>query len=149
MLARELMTAAPQVVTIHETTVHAARIMAQCDIGMLPVVDDPHHRRLVGVITDRDLVVRCLSQGHLVGCRIEDHLTREPLAAVTPTDPLEMVVAQMERHQVRRLPVVEGAEMQVVGVITLGDLVRHVGHSHAALLEHLEERIHSAGALTH
>jgi CBS domain-containing protein len=148
MLARELMTAAPHVVTIHETATHAARLMAQYDIGMLPVVDDPIHRRLVGVITDRDLVVRCLSQGHLVGCRIEDHLTRDPLVTVRPDDTLETIVTLMERYQVRRVPVVDDAELHVVGVITLGDLVRHVGRSHPALVERVEERIHAAGALT-
>lgn len=149
MLAKELMTAEPKAVTIHETATHAARLMAQYDVGILPVVDDPVHRRLVGVITDRDLVIRCLSQGHLVGCRIEDHLTREPLVTVTPTDTLETVAERMERHQVRRVPVVEGAEQRLVGMITLGDLVRQVGRSHMALIERLEEKIHSRGMLVH
>lgn len=149
MFARELMTVEPRAVTIHETATHAARLMAQYDIGILPVVDDPMHRRLVGVITDRDLVVRCLSQGHLVGCRIEDHLTRAPLATVAPDDTLEMVVERMERAQVRRVPVVEGPEQHLVGVITLGDLVRQVGRSHAPLIEALEEKIHSRGMLVH
>lgn len=149
MLAKELMTTEPKAVTIHETATHAARLMAQYDVGILPVVDDPVHRRLVGVITDRDLVVRCLSQGHLIGCRIEDHLTKEPLVTVTPDDTLGTIVERMERFQVRRVPVVEGPEQRLVGVITLGDLVRHAGRSHTALIERLEEKILSPGMLVH
>ena len=149
MRARDLMTAMPKVVTIHETTPHAARLMAQFDIGMLPVVDSFSHRHLLGVITDRDLVVRCLAQGHLIGCRVEDHLTRDPLITVTPDADLDTIVTLMERHHVRRLPVVQGIAQEVIGVITLGDLVRLAGPSHPGLIENLEERIHARGALTH
>lgn len=147
MLASEMMTTDPEAVTMFDAIGRAAALMAQYDVGILPVIDDPVHRRLMGVITDRDLVVRCLSQGHAPGCHVEDHMTRDPLVTVTPGETLETIVERMGRYQVRRLPVVEGPDKRLVGIITMADLLRHAGKTHAELLEQLEEKIHSPGML--
>jgi len=58
MVARELMTPEPRVVTGSDPVSHVARLMRDFDIGMVPVVDDAAHRHARGVITDRDIVVR-------------------------------------------------------------------------------------------
>lgn len=147
MLAREMMTAAPMAVTMYEAITQAARLMAQYDVGILPVIDDQVHRRLVGVITDRDLVVRCLSEGHTFGCHVEDHLTRDPLITVTPDDTIETIAERMGQYQVRRVPVVEGPDKRLVGIVTMADLLRHAGKTHAELLEQLDEKIHRPGML--
>jgi CBS domain-containing protein len=70
MNALTLMTPDPTVVARDETISRAARLMKTLDVGMLPVVDDAEHRRLVGVLTDRDIVVRCLAEGHRTDCQV-------------------------------------------------------------------------------
>ena len=147
MNARALMTPEPTVVAADESIARAARLMRTMDVGMLPVVDDPSHRRLVGVLTDRDIVVRCLAEGHLVDCRVRDHMTGEPLVTVGPDTELRDIANRMERYQVRRLPVV-GAARRVVGIVTQADLARRVGPRNPELVEEVLERISTPGALT-
>lgn len=141
MIAQDLMTADPAVVTPLDHTAHAASLMTQFDVGMLPVVDDRVQRRLVGVITDRDIVIRCLGQGHHADCLIKDHMSENSLVMVTVNTTVETIAAQMERYQVRRLPVIESVGKRVVGVITLADIARGVGGRHPELVQHLTERI--------
>lgn len=141
MIAQDLMTADPAVVTPLDHTAHAASLMTQSDVGMLPVVDDLVQRRLVGVITDRDIVIRCLGRGHHADCLIEDHMSEHPLVVVTLNATVETIAAQMELYQVRRLPVIEPVGQRVVGVITLSDIARGVGGRHPELVQHLTERI--------
>lgn len=147
MTTHELMTHDPATVTPGDSIARAAQLMRQFDVGMLPVIDDIHHRRLAGVITDRDIVIRCLAEAHLTDCRIGDHMSKETLTTVTPSTPVEEVAARMERFQVRRLPVVDTLTKRVVGVITLGDLARRVGPTNPELVEQLTERIYTPGSL--
>jgi CBS-domain-containing membrane protein len=147
MNARALMTPEPTVVAADESISRAARLMRTMDVGMLPVVDDSTQRRLVGVLTDRDIVVRCLAEGHLVDCRVRDHMTGEPMVTIGPDTALRDIANLMERYQVRRLPVV-GAARRVVGIVTQADLARRVGPENPQLVEEVLERISTPGALT-
>ncbi len=146
MQARDLMTSDPRFVTADDSIVHAAAVMQQLDIGMLPVVDTPRSRRLVGIITDRDLVVRCVAEGHTGICMLGDHMSTEPLATVTPDATAEAVVDTMARYQVRRLPVLD-ANGTLLGVITQGDVSLKMGPVHPTLVERMIERISHPGAL--
>jgi CBS domain-containing protein/nucleotide-binding universal stress UspA family protein len=95
----------------------AALMMAEADVGALPVVDAG---RLVGIFTDRDLVVRAIASGaDPVTATVGAFCTRTP-ATATPQMPLGQAVKLMEARKVRRLPVVDDG--QLVGMVSLGDL---------------------------
>ncbi|MHB1862795.1 MAG: CBS domain-containing protein [Gemmatimonadaceae bacterium] len=148
MRARDLMTTNPAVVTADDPITKAAEVMRNLDVGMLPVVDDLHTRRLIGIITDRDIVVRCLAERSIVECQVRNHMTSNPLVYVSEDSTLQQVVQKMERYQVRRLPVVV-SDRRVIGVVTQADLARRVGPDNPELIEEVLERISTPGALTH
>jgi CBS domain-containing protein len=140
MNTRDIMTANPTVVTEQTTITAAARTMRTLDVGMLPVVDSLSNRQLIGVITDRDIVLRCCAEGHSGDCRVEGHATHHPLATVADDATLAQVAWKMEMHQVRRLPVVD-ANQKVIGVVTQADLARRVGPTDPKLVETVMERV--------
>lgn len=140
MNARALMTPEPSVISVNDTITSAARLMRTLRVGMLPVVDDTHHRHLLGVVTDRDIVVRCVAEGHHLDCRVEDHMTRDPLLTVYADSDLRLIADRMEQHQVRRLPVID-SRRRVIGIVTQADLARRVGPEDPELVEEVLERI--------
>lgn len=144
MLARDLMTAAPQVVTADQPVSQAARIMRDLNIGCVPVVDDMAHMQLSGVITDRDLVIRCLAERHGQDCTVGDHMTTDGLATVSPEADVSEVVRLMEREQVRRMLVTD--QGRLVGIIAQADLALKDGPLQPLVIEQLLERV-SAPAL--
>lgn len=148
MFARDLMTGQPAVITADGTVAAAADLMRIRGVGMLPVVDASRNHRLVGVITDRDLVVRHLAFGHGGDAKIRDHMTRDPLVTVAPDTPVAEIAERMARHQVRRLPVVDG-KGAVVGIVAQADVAVHVGPADPKLVERMIEGISRPGALTH
>jgi CBS domain-containing protein len=100
------------------TLADAAVRLADAEAGALPVCDGGD--RLVGVITDRDIVVRAVAHGEDLGrTRVGDCITPEP-ATVAPLTTLEEASEVMERHAVRRLPVV--LDGRVVGMLSEHDL---------------------------
>jgi CBS domain-containing protein len=112
----ELM-AQPVTVPADSTLREAAQLMRDADIGDVIVVDG---NRPSGVVTDRDIVVRGLAEGHSPDDTTVGEIATRDLAAVAPGDPVSRAVQLMRETAVRRLPVVEGE--QLVGVISLGDL---------------------------
>lgn len=148
MRARQLMTSTPAVVTADDSIQKAAEMMRTVDVGMLPVVDDMQHRRLIGVITDRDIVVRCVADRGAGPCQVRHHMTMTPLVFVDDDATAEEIGAQMEQFQVRRIPVV-GADMRVIGIVTQADLARLIGPHNPQFIEEVVERISTPGALTH
>ena len=120
MLVREVM--GPCVVAIHpgESAALAARLLARHNVGALPVCAGDGQLR--GVVTDRDLVLRCLAaEEDPRQVPVGRIMTRHP-AQVAPGDDVRLAAQAMARHQVRRLPVVEAG--RVVGMVSLGDLAR-------------------------
>ncbi|HVZ78891.1 MAG TPA: CBS domain-containing protein [Gemmatimonadaceae bacterium] len=121
MRARDIMTTHPSVVIPTEAIMRAAQMMRDRHVGMLPVVDDLRHRRLIGLLTDRDVTVRCVARGHAQSCTVADHMTGHPLAWVSPDADVREVAARMRERRVRRMPVID-ADHRVVGLVTLFDL---------------------------
>ncbi|MEN5072192.1 CBS domain-containing protein [Isoptericola cucumis] len=112
----ECMTPAPTTVEVSDTLRTAADTMAQQDVGALVVRAG---RRTVGIVTDRDLVVRGLATGRGPDDRVEE-VTSERLVAVGPGDPVEVAVHVMRDAAVRRVPVLDGDVL--VGIVSIGDL---------------------------
>jgi len=97
----------------------AAKIMAQEDVGFLPVEQDD---RLVGMITDRDIVTRCVAKGINGDAHVRDAMTKDVKYCFEDED-IDDVVENMAEIQVRRLPVMS-REKRLVGVLSLADLAR-------------------------
>jgi CBS domain-containing protein len=122
MRVRELMTPDPEACLPTESCAAAGAIMARRRCGYVPVVDSQAARRVVGVVTDRDLALhlvrtdRPASQAPVEAC-----MTRKP-KTVGPDAELEEAATLMESLAVHRLPVVEGGRL--VGVLSLKDIAR-------------------------
>jgi nucleotide-binding universal stress UspA family protein/CBS domain-containing protein len=114
---REAMTEHLVVATTDMTLQHAARLMADADVGALPVLDAGC---LVGIITDRDITVRATAKGLAPATTTVAKLCSPDLATATPDMPVSEAVKLMEQRRIRRLPVV--SDGQLVGMVALGDL---------------------------
>ena len=113
----ELMTPDVEVVSPEETLRDAARAMADLDVGSLPVCDG---RRMIGMVTDRDITVRGVAEGKGPDAPIRDVMT-DDVVWCTDTDSVDEVLQQMSDAQVRRIPVVD-RDRQLVGIVALGDI---------------------------
>ena len=118
-MARTVSTATPQ-----DTIGRVAQLMKQEDAGFIPVTEDGE--RLVGVVTDRDIVIRCLAEGHSnVLEEPVEHAMTQRTVTITPDEDIEKAADLMGRAEVRRLAVVEGDKL--VGVLSHGNLVQAAG----------------------
>ena len=126
MKAREIMTPKPVAVHMSDPVSRAAELMRDRDVGAIPVIDDPPGSSLRGIITDRDIVLRCSVREHVATCPVSEHMTPSPLKTVAPTDHVEVVIAKMESAQVRRIPVVT-EDGELVGMIAQADIVNKLG----------------------
>ncbi len=125
MLAKEIMSRDPACCTPTDTLRTAARLMADNDCGCLPVVEGPNDKRVVGVLTDRDIAIRGVARGKSPDSTVNDVMTPSP-ACCSPDDDIEEVERIMTERQVRRVPVV-GSGGRVVGMIAQADLAREDG----------------------
>jgi CBS domain-containing protein len=102
-----------------------AEIMKREDVGSVPVVESADSGRLVGIVTDRDIVVRVLAEGRDVsGATVRDAMTPNP-ATCREDDDVSRAVAHMAERQVRRLPVVD-ADGRLRGIIAQADIATRV-----------------------
>ena len=120
--AREIMTEDATCATTGETLRDAARKMRDLDVGALPICGDDN--RLAGMITDRDIVVRCVAEG-----KDPDEVRVSELAEGKPVtigadDPVEEILRTMTQYKVRRLPVIDGHDL--VGMVSQGDVARNL-----------------------
>ena len=117
ILVRHAMTEAPQTIRPDMNAADAAGLMKSEDVGALPVVQDGE---LVGLVTDRDLVIRVLAERQDPrSVKVGDIATKSPVT-VTPDMRLSEAREAMEKHQIRRLPVMKGTRL--VGILSLGDV---------------------------
>ena len=122
MKAQDIMSKNPAVVTPDTRLTEAARLMKTQDVGMLPVVDAEGSKRLVGVVTDRDITVRHVAEGHTQECSVREAMTSNVRTA-RPDDDVKDVMRLMGEEQVRRIPIVD-ERGQVVGVVAQADIAR-------------------------
>src|SRR5256714_13687316 len=103
----------------NDKVIDVAKKMKQEDAGFIPVVEDGG--TLIGVITDRDIVIRCIAEGHDPRAESAEHLMSKQVTIISPDDDIEEAGRQMEREEVRRLPGAENGRL--VGVLSHGHLV--------------------------
>jgi CBS domain-containing protein len=128
----EVMTRGVEVIQPDDTLQRAAQMMDDLNVGALPVCDGDE---LVGMITDRDITVRAVSDGmDPIESRVSEVMTAQAYSC-TEEQTTDEVMTQMGDLQVRRLPVVNG-DGDIVGIVSLGDLAtRQPGHIDNALRE--------------
>jgi CBS domain-containing protein len=136
ILVRHAMTPEPQTISPQMSAADAAGLMRSEDVGVIPVVEDG---TLIGLVTDRDLVIRVVAERQdPTEIKVDDVLTRSPVT-VSPDRRLSEARDLMAEHKVRRLPVMKGDEL--VGILSLGDLAwqdastREIGEALRAVSE--------------
>lgn len=122
MKIQDVMTRNPATVTPDAPASEAARIMKDEDVGVVPVVEDNESRKLIGVVTDRDLAVRLVAEGRDGQSRVRDVMSGR-VHTGRADDDLDQAMDTMAREQVRRIPIVDerGA---LVGIVSQADVVR-------------------------
>lgn len=120
MKCRELMRSDVHVCFAEETVERAARIMRNQEIGFLPIVDSL--KRLVGVVTDRDLVTRVLADGMPGTTKVGEVMSDTVLVTVGPEDDVSIAESRMAREKKSRVVVVDEISRFVMGVISLSDV---------------------------
>ena len=121
MKAKDLMTPELDVVISQNPLSKAAQIMRDRNVGSVPVVESRDSMKLQGIITDRDIVVRHVTEDHDRGCTVSAHMTKGPIETVDENDDLAKVLSTMKRAEVRRI-LVTGQGGRLVGIIAQADL---------------------------
>jgi len=124
-VCREVMTPEPTCCQASDSIVRVAQLMKTEDVGAVPVVESSSSRRLVGMVTDRDIVVKGLAAGRSV----EDATVKEVMTSDVVTcredDDVSKAVARMAESKVRRMPVVDGSGT-LRGIIAQADIATRV-----------------------
>jgi CBS domain-containing protein len=121
MTARDLMTSNPACCTMETPIQQVVRMMVQCDCGEIPVVERDDLRRPVGVVTDRDIVVRAIAEGNNPLTMTAGDVMSSPAVTAKEDDHIDAVKKLMETRQIRRVPVVDG-DGAICGIVSLADV---------------------------
>jgi CBS domain-containing protein len=137
ILVRHAMTESPQTARPDMTAADAAGLMRQLDVGVIPVAEGDE---LLGLLTDRDLVVRVMAmRKDPMDVKLSEILTKTPFT-ISPDAKLAEARELMGQHQIRRLPVIKGGKL--VGILSAGD-VALADASQREVGEMLQEVSHS------
>ena len=120
--AREIMSTDCTCATTDETLADAARKMRDLDVGALPICGDDN--RLAGMITDRDIVVKCVADGGDPNSVKVSELAEGKPVTIGADDSVEEALRTMTDHGVRRLPVIDGHDL--VGIVSQADIARNL-----------------------
>ncbi len=119
--ARDIMTGSVECIGENETLQQAAAKMRDLDVGSLPICGEDN--RLKGMLTDRDIVVRCLADGGDPATVTAGELAQGKPVTIGADDTVEEAIRAMQDNKVRRLPVIDGHDL--VGVISQADIARN------------------------
>ena len=117
---REVMTSNPETCPADAFVAEAAKAMAEHDVGPIPVVEG---ERIVGLLTDRDIVVRVVAKGLDPRSTAVSEIASSDLSTVSPDEDLDRALQLLAEKQGRRLPVVDGDRL--VGILAQADVARH------------------------
>ena len=122
---KDVMTKDPTCCEPGDSVVKVAQIMKREDVGSVPVVDSKSSRKLVGIVTDRDLVVKVLAEGRSIdGASARDAMTSDPTSCQEDDD-VDRAVKVMAELQVRRMPIIDAAG-RLAGIISQADVATRV-----------------------
>ncbi|WP_445400249.1 CBS domain-containing protein [Streptomyces sp. LE64] len=120
--AGDIMHRGAQWIPAHETLDRAAQLMRDLDVGSLPIADADE--RLCGIVTDRDIVVKCVAMGHDPAKVTAGELAEGTPRWIDADADVDAVLQEMQGHRIRRLPVIE--DKRLVGMISEADLAGHL-----------------------
>ena len=147
----QLMTHHPVFCLASDTVDRAAQLMRQEDVGSLPFIENHHSKKLLGIITDRDIAVNVVADARDARrTRVQEVMTRNPVTCRADND-LQVALDAMASHQVRRIPVV-GDQNQIVGILSQSDVATRVSEPTRAAelvkeISKLKEKSFTAGRL--
>lgn len=121
--AKDIMHSGP-LIPAHETLDRAAQLMREHNVGALPVSANGDSDRMVGIITDRDIVIDCVAKGHDPAKVTAGDLAQGTPRWIEAEADVNAVLEEMQTHRIRRLPVVENKKL--VGMISEADLAQHL-----------------------
>ena len=134
---REAMTSNPSAIDADKPVADAAKMMTDENVGLAPIVEGD---RLIGTVTDRDIVTRVIAQGRDPQSTSVREIASTDLVTVEPQQELNEALQLMAQHQVRRLPVVEEGG-RLVGVVAQADIAAHAGSADTGrMVEEISER---------
>jgi CBS domain-containing protein len=146
MNVKDVMTSEPACCMPETSLVEVARMMVECDCGEIPVIASGTDRRPIGVITDRDIVIRTLADNiNPLEKSAVDCMTT-PVVTVTPDCDLSECCDLMETHKIRRVPVVDDRG-NLVGIVAQADIALSAGRR--ATAEVVKEVSQPAGSSRH
>src|SRR6185503_9750716 len=121
MKCSEVMTKDPSFCVPTDTVFEAAQLMKKENVGPIPIVKDKDSKRLEGIVTDRDLALKVVAEGlDPKATKVQDVMTTAVISC-RPDDNANEVIALMEEHQVRRIPIVDESD-RLVGIIAQADI---------------------------
>lgn len=122
---QKVMSKSPRVCLPSDTVSQAAKLMKEQDVGFIPIINDPQNRQLVGIVTDRDLVMQLAADDFdPKNTKLESMMSRD-VVICHDTDRLENALTAMSEHQVKRIPVLDKKD-RLVGVISQADVAATV-----------------------
>ncbi len=132
---KDIMTKDVETCSLLDNVYEVALKMKEHNIGSIPIVDA---EKLVGMMTDRDIVLRCIAEKHPASSKVEDIMSKHLITA-GPDTLADEAAHIMAEHQVRRLPIVEG--QRLIGMISLGDFAirESLGRQAYVALENISE----------
>jgi CBS domain-containing protein len=123
MKLKEIMTQEVEIVHTDDSVQTAAEKMRYRDIGFLPVYDG---EQLIGVLTDRDIVIRAMAEGVDPKKSLRQDWITKPVVSCYDDQDVDEAARLMEEHQIRRLVILGRDDERIVGVVSLGDLAKNV-----------------------
>jgi CBS domain-containing protein len=124
MKVREIMTKDPVCCVLTDTAQRVAQVLRDEDIGSVPIIEDHESCKLIGMITDRDLCCSVIADGLDPKTTTIVNLISSELVSCRDSDNLEKCEQEMQQHQIRRMPVVDG-EGCCIGIVAQADLALH------------------------
>ena len=123
----EVMTKKPVCCLPDDFVSEAAELMKKEQVGSIPIIEDEQTRKLVGIVTDRDLTIRIVAEGlDAKSTKVETIMTRN-VVTCSAEDDLQKAVDTMSKHQLRRIPVVD-EDNKILGIIAQADVAMHFDH---------------------
>jgi len=122
MRIRHVMTKDPKTCVRSDSAQHAASIMRDEKVGIVPVIDSADSPKLVGVVTDRDLCMNVVAEGRDPGSVTVEQCMTTSVVSCSPNDSVDKVTELMRENQIRRVTVVDGDGL-LQGIVAMADLV--------------------------
>ena len=128
--ARDMMNEGCECIGEHDTLERAAQMMRDQGVGALPICGDDN--KLHGIITDRDIVVKCIAEGGDPKTKTAGEMAQGKPVTVSDDTDMQEVLETMTGHQIKRMPVIDHESHQLIGMISEADLAHHLSDDNLA-----------------